>query len=631
MRSDEELKQAIESADIPVLLMVLVHLTGDRRWIEPPFTPKRNTKLFGDETGGLSEESQAEVRAASIEVLRNASPSDPGVHLDDATLSAMMSACVGENVSSEYVPVLLQEMGLRRAPDVALPDVPKDFRAVIIGAGVSGVCAAIRFQALGILYVALEKSSSVGGTWYENQYPDAGVDTPNHFYSFSFAPSAEWTSYFSKQPEILRYVQDTVARFGVAKNIRLGVTVNETAYDDATQRWRTTVTNSDGTTETLVSEVLVTAVGALNTPKRPDIPGIDSYRGEMFHTAQWKKDVDFTGKRVALVGAGASAMQTARTVALAADHLTIFQRSPQWVMPNADYHRKVSPERQWLFRNVPFYGSWYRFGLFWRYADGIHPSLIVDPAWPHPERAVGERNDKHRLYMTKYLADNLEGRPDLFEKSLPHYPPFGKRMLADNYWFETIKRPDVALVTEGISHIDETAIITTDGVRHEVDTIILATGFHSTRMMWPLQVRGRGGISIHDEWREDDAHAYLGITAPGFPNMFMLLGPNTGLAHGGSIIFNTEVQVAYIVKCIALMLREHVGALEVRRDVCDAYNEKVDTAHANMVWTHPGMSNWYRNRAGRIVALSPWRSVDYWQMTKEPNPADFVREPRQNS
>lgn len=606
--------------------MVLVHLTGDRKWIEPPFTPKKSTKLFGDETGGLSSEVQAEIRAAAAEILASAPPE--GRHLDDATLSAMMSASVGENVSSEYVPVLLQEMGIRRASESKIPAVPPGFRAVIIGAGVSGVCAAIRLHAAGIPFVVIEKNASVGGTWFENQYPDAGVDTPNHFYSFSFAPSTEWSSYFSKQPEILRYVQDTVARFGVEKNIRLRTTVDETRYDEATQRWVTKITNPDGTEETLESDILITAVGALNTPKRPDIPGLGSFRGEMFHTAQWKHDVDFTGKRVALVGAGASAMQTAKTVALASEHLTIFQRSPQWVMPNADYHRKVSEEKKWLFRNVPFYAAWYRFGLFWRYADGIHSSLIVDPKWEHPERAVGERNDRHRLYMTKHLAEQLEGRPDLFEKSLPHYPPFGKRMLADNYWFETIKRDDVALVTEGISHIDESAVITKDGVRHEVDLIILATGFHATRMMWPLEVFGRGGVSVHDAWKGDDAHAYLGITAPGFPNMFMLLGPNTGLAHGGSIIFNTEVQVAYIVKCVALMVRDRIGALEVREDVCEAYNQKVDDAHANMVWTHPGMSNWYRNRAGRIVALSPWRSVDYWHMTEEPNPSDFVKEPR---
>lgn len=622
----QQLQLALDDADLPILLMVLTQLTGDRRWIEPPFRPARDSSVFADESGGLPEAVQQQVRDAALELLAPLTREAPGVPIDEATYAEMMSTCVGEPVGPEYVRPLLEEMGFAPAPAPA-PVVADDFRVVVIGAGVSGICAAIKLEQAGIPYVVLEKNADVGGSWWENTYPEAGVDTPNHFYSFSFFPKRDWTHYFSKQPEILGYLKDAVATFGVGDRIRLGTTVEQARYDPDQQRWTVTATNADGRTETLHANAVITGLGQLNQPKLPAIDGIETFAGELFHTARWPAGLDLAGKRVGIVGTGASAMQIARTVAAEADRLTIFQRSPQWVIPNPDYHRTVSEAKRWLMQHVPFYAEWYRFTLFWRYADGLHPHILVDEQWPHQERSVSARNDRHRKFFAGHIEAELADRPDLLAKAMPSYPPYGKRMLMDNDWFATLRRDDVALVTDGIARIVPEGVELADGSRHELDVLIMATGFDATRMLSGTEIIGADGRSIHDVWDGDDARAHLGITVPDFPNLFLLLGPNTGLGHGGSAIFHVETQVHYTVACLTRMLREGIGSIEPRVEAHDAYNARVDAAHARLVFAHPGMSNWYKNRAGRVVTLSPWRLADYWAMTREPDFDEFVVRP----
>jgi 4-hydroxyacetophenone monooxygenase len=621
-----ELQTALKDADLPILLMVLMQLTGDRRWIEPPFRPVRDSSVFADESGGLPPEVQEEVRAAALEILAPLGPDAPAGELGEASLAEMMSTCVGEPVGAEYVRPLLEEMGFAPVPEPEPVD-PGGFRAIVIGAGFSGVCAAIKLQAAGIPYVVLEKNPNVGGAWWENTYPEAGVDTPNHFYSFSFAPKRDWTHYFSKQPDILAYLEECVERFGVADHIRLGTTVESARWDADRQEWDVDVVPEDGGRETLSANAVITGLGQLNQPKMPAIDGIDDFAGELFHTARWPADLELAGKRVAIVGTGASAMQVARTVAAEAESLTIFQRSPQWVVPNADYHRTVSDAKLWLLQHVPLYAAWYRFTLFWRYADGLHPHIEVDETWPHQDRSINARNDRHRIFLANHIESELEGRPDLLAKALPGYPPYGKRMLMDNDWFKTLRRDDVHLVTDAVARIVPEGVELEDGRIHEVDVVIMATGFEATRMLWPVDFTGADGRSIHEFWDRDDARAHLGITVPNYPNLFLLLGPNTGLGHGGSALFHVETQVRYAVACLTRMVREGIGSLEPRVAAYDDYNAHVDAAHERMVFAHRGMRNWYKNDRGRVVTLSPWRLVDYWSMTRDPDPDDFVAVP----
>ena len=628
-----ETEAALVAADIPVLLMVLVHLTGERRWLEAPYRPKRDISFFPDESGGLAEELQAEVKAAALDALeafhqgRLALPLEP----DDALYLHMMSVMVGEPVPPEYLTMMLEEMGLRQRfpaplPAAGAPD-PAEFRVLIVGAGMSGLLTAYQLDRAGIPWTLVEKNPWLGGTWYENVYPDVRCDVPNHFYSYSFRPNPDWTGYYSRGPEIEAYFERFARDAGLLDRIRFSTGAREAEWDDRAALWRVRLVDGNGRETVEQANVLVCAVGQLNVPKYPDIPGQDSFRGRIFHTARWPRDVDTAGQRVAMIGTGASGMQVARPTAETAARLTIFQRSKQWAIPSRDYHRTVSPQKQWLLRHVPYYAGWYRFSVAWRFSDQLLATVRRDPAWEHPDRSMNARNDRHRQNLTNYVLEQLDDRPDLIAKVLPDYPPYGKRILVDNHWYRTLKRDNVELVTEPVARIVPDGVETASGAVHAADVIVLATGFQATRYLGSMQVRGRDGRSLREVWGEDDARAYLGMTVPGFPNLFCLYGPNTNLGHGGSIIFVAECQVRYLVASVLAMRRHHLAALEVRQAVYDDYVARVDAEHEQMIWTHPGMDTWYRNRAGRVVSLMPWRLADYWRFTRAPDLDDYAARP----
>jgi 4-hydroxyacetophenone monooxygenase len=328
-----------------------------------------------------------------------------------------------------------------------------------------------------------------------------------------------------------------------------------------------------------------------------------------------------------VVGTGASAMQIVPAIADQVGELTVVQRSPQWVAPNANYFRPVGEDIHRLMEQVPFYHSWIRFRLAWINNDKVHASLQRDPDWPHQDRSLNATNDGHRQFFTRYLTEQLAGREDLIEQVLPDYPPFGKRMLLDNGWYAALKKPTVELVTDGVTEVTETGVRTSSGREIDADVLVFATGFEAQRLLHPLDIRGRGGVSVRDVWGDDDAYAYLGITTPGFPNLFLMYGPNTNLGHGGSYIHIAECQVRYITDLVRTMVDQGLGAVECREDVCAEYNRRVDEAHERMIWSHRGMDTWYRNAKGRVVTNSPWRVVDYWQLTHSADLSDFVVEP----
>ena len=313
---------------------------------------------------------------------------------------------------------------------------------------------------------------------------------------------------------------------------------------------------ADGTEDALTARAVISAVGQLNRPNLPDIPGRDDFAGPSFHSAQWDHSVDLTGKRVALIGAGASGFQIAPAIAEEVEHLTVFQRTAQWMFPNPNYHEVVGPGVQWALRHLPFYGRWYRFLLFWPACDGGLAAARVDPAYDSSDgRAVSETNEFTRQMFTDWITSQIgDDHPDLLAKVIPDYPATGKRTLQDNgSWLQTLTRPDVDLVRTGIDHIEADAVVTEDGVRHEVDVIVFATGFQANRFLFPIEVVGRDGEVLAERWG-DRPSAYLGITVPGFPNLFCMYGPGTNLAHGGSLIFHSECQMRYITGCLDLLL-----------------------------------------------------------------------------
>lgn len=624
---ESRLRTTIAAANLPALAMVTLQLTGDDRWLSDPYRPSRSGGLGPHDSGGLDEAAAAELRAAAVEAIvawsRGAEPTVPVPDRD--LLRLMLSTTMGEPVPDEYEHLMREEMGFEPDPGPA-PVSPavvadRDFSVVIIGSGISGMIAAVRLKQAGVPFVILERNTDVGGVWLTNTYPGAGVDTPSYLYSFSFFPR-NWSTHFGKRDEMASYTAETADHFGLREHIEFGVSVDSVVWDGHEQQW---IVTAGGRVWT--APVVVSAVGLFNNPTIPNLPGMDSFRGPIFHTADWPADLDVTGKRVAVVGTGASAMQVVPAVADRTAHLAVFQRSPQWVAPSAEYFQRVGDDVHWLMEHVPYYHTWYRFRLAWTFNDRVHASLQIDENWEHPERSLNAVNDGHRRFFTRYLEQQLGGRPDLIEKCLPTYPPFGKRMLLDNGWFAALRRDDVELVTDGVARITATGVVTDAGQAHEADIIVLSTGFDAQHYLPGIEVRGRGGEELHDAWGIDDAAAHLGITVPGFPNLFLMYGPNTNAGAGGSFIFVAEAQGRYIVDLITTMVHDRIGALECRPDALQRWVSEVDAAHDRMVWSHPGMTTYYRNSRGRVITNSPYRVVDYWAMTRHPDLADFRTTP----
>lgn len=625
---DGALHRAIAVANIPVLVMVLHHLTGDDRWLAEPYAPSRGRGLSDHDTGGLPDSVQAEIRDAAEHAVRDWSRGAPPARPRPAAehLRHMLSVCVAEDVPAEYARLMRVEMGFEPDP-TPRADGPTadDAQVLVVGAGVSGLALAVRLERAGIPYTIVEKNEDVGGTWLENRYPNAGVDTPSFLYSLSYFPRS-WSTHYGKRDEMLAYLRDVADRFGLRDRIRFRTEVRRADWDDGAQRWHVELGRRDGSTEHVAARFLVTAVGLLSRPKIPDLPGMDSFDGHLFHSARWPEGFDVTGRRVGIVGSGASAMQIVPAIAPEAGQVTIFQRSPQWAAPVDNYFDPVREEIHWLVRHVPYYHRWYRFRLAWLFNDRVWPSLQIDPDWPHPERSLNGTNDGHRAFFTAHLRAELGDREDLVDKTLPTYPPYGKRILLDNGWYATIRRPDVELVTEAVSEVTATGVRTSAGGEHEVDVVVLCTGFEAQRLLHPMDIRGRDGRSIREDWGDDDPHAYLGITTPGFPNLVFMYGPNTN-PGGGSYMFIAECQARYIADLLVKAIDAGAGAVECRQDVHDEFNRQVDEQHSRMVWSHPGMETYYRNPAGRVVTNWPWRVVDYWERTRSADLDDFVLEP----
>jgi 4-hydroxyacetophenone monooxygenase len=453
------LQAALEAADPATLLLALVQLTGEKHWLEtakPFIRGPMNYQEF------MPEPLRAAVRDRLAEVLAEISRTGntPPRQIDDALLREMMAVATGEAVPDDYIAMMREDLTddslasrslqWRKAPG---PDALEGLEVVIIGAGMSGLYAGIQLQQAGIPFVILEKNDAVGGTWYENIYPGCGVDTPNHFYSYAFEPNHDWSHFFAKRDELWNYFEGVADKYGLRKHIRFGTEVVDAHYDEAEAIWRITAQDANGAQHRLTARVLVSAVGVLNRPKLPDIAGLNSFAGPAFHTAQWDRDFDWRGKRVAMIGTGASGHQVGPTIAPDVERLMIIQRSPHWVVPNPNYHEGVSEGKKWALANIPFYLRWYRFQLFWGFADGLHAALTVDPEWPDPQRSLNALNEKHRRFMEKHMRSELADRPDLLKKVIPDYPAYGKRILIDNHLFMMLRRPNVDLVIDPIDCI----------------------------------------------------------------------------------------------------------------------------------------------------------------------------------
>jgi len=465
----------------------------------------------------------------------------------------------------------------------------ESFDIAIIGGGISGVGMAIALQQAGITdFVVLERADDVGGTWQANTYPGCACDVPSNLYSYSFAPNPGWTRTYSRQPEIWDYVRGVADRFGVRRYIRLGVEVASADWHEDAGRWH--LKTSDGEID---ARVLVSAVGLLTEPKIPELPGVEKFGGAVFHSARWNHAFDVAGKRVAVVGTGASAIQFVPEIQPQVEQLHVFQRTAPWVVRHTA--RPTSERERSLFRRVPLL-QWLVRGLIYTAREALVLGFVKRP------RLMGIPERQARNHIADQLSD-----PKLIAKVTPDYSLGCKRILPSNDWYPALAQPNVELVTDAISQVTKKGIVTADGTEREVDAIILGTGFHVTDPPLGALVHGRGGRSLNDVW-QGSMRAHLGCTVAGFPNLFLLLGPNTGLGHS-SMVYVAESQIAYIMSALDTMTRRGVGVVEVTERAQAQSNAEIDRRMRTTIW-NTGCRSWYIDANGRNSALWPdwtWR------------------------
>lgn len=471
---------------------------------------------------------------------------------------------------------------------------PRPPSVLIIGAGFGGLGLAILLSRAGIRsFTILEKAQSLGGTWRENRYPGAACDVPSHMYCYSFAPKPDWSRKWAPQPEILQYMSDLAASSGLDDHIEYGVEVAAAKWQESARQW--VVTTSDG--RKIRSDILVSAVGQLHHPAIPPISGLSSFRGPVVHTAGWPDDLAVAGRRVGVVGTGASAVQVVGALADVVGHLAVFQRSPNWVLPRGD-----RPYRNWeqrVFRKVPaarrVYRSW-----IWANYEARYPALRGNRA------AAGIA----RRMLQRHLEERVPD-PALRRRLTPDYPVGAKRVLSADDYYPALTSPGTELITTAISRIDEDGVLLVDDRHVPLDVLVLATGFRSTEFLAPMQITGRAGRRLADDWSHG-AHAYLGLSVPGYPNLFLLYGPNTNLGHN-SILFMLECQARHIVACVQSM--QHGDTIEVRDDVHESFNRDLQGALQRTVWGSVDRS-WYKDEAGRITNNWGYGTPRYWWLTK---------------
>ncbi|GAB2638956.1 NAD(P)/FAD-dependent oxidoreductase [Gordonia jinhuaensis] len=461
-----------------------------------------------------------------------------------------------------------------------------DVTIAIIGAGFSGLGAAIKLQQNGFEdFVILDRGSDFGGTWRDNTYPGAACDVPSHLYSYSFAPNPNWSRSFSQQPEIHQYINDVAETYDIRSRTRFGVEVRDARWDDTSQRW--TIDTDAGE---YTAKYLVGAVGPLCEPNLPDIKGINEFGGEIFHSARWNHDYDLTGKRVAVIGTGASAIQIIPGIADKVGHLDVYQRTAPWVLPRAD--RPYTGLEHWAFKNIPGYQKLCRLGIYSAH-ELVSFGLTYAPDVLKPAVRAGKAN------IARAISDRT-----LREKVTPTFKPGCKRILLSNLYYPALAQDNVEVVTDGISHVTETGIVTVDGEEREVDAIVVATGFHVTDSPTFEHIVGRGGRSLAETWQSAGMKAYKGSTVHGFPNMFLMIGPATGLGHT-SMVYMIESQLNYLVDELKKIRSQSISTIDVKADVQDSYNASIQKTLRRSVWIAGGCSSWYKDADGNVTTVWP--------------------------
>ncbi len=628
MRKDDGwLERVVHDADLNVLRVVLYQLTSDPalRTIATEKVPMRGGAFF---VPAVAEHARQEMKGLAVRLLRDLPEEVPPP--PSRRRVRELAEMLGEQQLTEMeFDFGYEELGLEEFPrDVTWsngrPAGADNFKVAVIGAGISGIAAGVLLNQLGLAYTIFDRLDGVGGVWCMNTYPDARVDTNISLYQFTFVKNYPWEHHFATQPEVKKYLEHVATTYEVAP-VRSGMEVMSAEWLEDDAEWLLTARSTAGQDEQHRFNAIISATGLFNTPKLPEFPGMDIFKGEITHTSLWNHDVLIEGKRVCVVGAGSSGVQIASYLAEAARHLTIVQRTPNWIGPVKGYRSEYTEEQKWLFDNVPYYWNWHCYQAFAATAI-TQKAQEHDREWQAKGGLISEYNDKMRETYTEYIKTRLAGRDDLIEKCIPNFAPMGRRIVADSGWFDTLLRPNVELIAAGIERFVEDGIVTTDGQHVQCDLVVLATGFQPSRYFYPTKYTGREGITLDDAWSNDGARAYLGMCMPGFPNLFTLYGPNSAPRAGGSYSWS-EIWARYGVEALVDTIESGARSIEVSQDAFDRYNKELDEAMKGLIWETEGTGGYQLNEFGRPGFSCPLRVDDYHHRLLKPDLDDFVVKP----
>jgi 4-hydroxyacetophenone monooxygenase len=620
-----ELRANLRQADPGVLVAVLAQLTGDSAVIDR-FAPKiSHVPDPPEQAGDTDPDTMGALVEAVVAALQSAHSAAAAPADDPGLFARIAPVALGGTVDPEYVPLLLEQGGFQ-APQPVLPRTAKlldGFRVAIIGAGIAGLTAALELAAAGIDYQIFDRNEEVGGTWYTTTYPGIGVDTPSAYYSLSRDIKGDWSSYYPMGAEYQSYLVSVADKNNLRQRTRFGTEVDALWWDDERRQWQIHAVGADGARDVSYADVVIPAAGYLNRPRWPDLPGLGRFSGTEIHSAQWDPELDLAGKRVAIIGAGCTAVQIVDACADRVAHLTVFQRQPHWVAPRRRLSDDVPDYQRWLGTRVPFYANWIRLKSFWGTADNNYPVILNEPEWAAEHLSISPANDVLLRLCLDYIARVFGAGSELARKVTPGFAPYGKRIIRDpGGYYAALARDHVDVEASEPARVNEAGIVTGDGRQIDLDVIIYATGYHLD-FLSTVDIRGRDGKKLVDEWG-DSPRAYRGGTVPGFPNLFISSAPNYSPGHGAGHNFGVEVMVHYVVECLQLMALRKASVMEVKQRAYDDYVGDIDATMAGTVWCHtPTAHTYYRSGGGRIVIAFPYRLVDVWRDHRAPVESDF--------
>lgn len=630
MPARDYLERAVECADLNALRMALFHATRD-----PDIAAIVPERVFGAavDTITFTDDQARLIRAKAVDFLETEpEEGDFPLPTQEEIIELLVMAEARELgpddlIMRHHIPAF-SPMPFQ-AQWSGEPVHRDGFRVAVVGAGFAGIAMGVQLSQLGIDYTIHERRGEVGGVWSINTYPDVRVDTLSTTYEYGFEKKYPWTEHFGRQSDVRAYLDHVARKYGVHEHIEFGSDVESAHFDEGTHTWQLTVRNGEQV-RTERANVVVAASGVFATPRDLTVDGVDGFTGLIVHTAQWSDEVDCAGKKIAIIGNGSTGVQLLSKVAEKAASVTVYQRTPQWISPRTNYGVPLADELQWLVQHMPFYWNWNKYVAGLSTID-MRQVLTPDPEWIAAGGVVSKRNDLLRELLEGYIAHQVDGREDLIDRLVPTYPPMTRRPVVDNQWYASLTRENVELVTSGIDAFTETGIVGSDAVVRETDLVISAIGFQTEKYIWPTEYHGVGGCQLEEVWTAQGAQAHLGMTVPGFPNLFMLYGPNSQpVASGAGLPTWFEIWTGYIAQGIVGLLENGQASMEIRREEFEDYNDRLHEEAQTLIYLQPSSAlerNYYVNEFGRLQMNAPWSGEKYYEMCASPDPAHFTFTP----